>query len=141
MVSWVGFKQAQLGCPDRLHQSASTTSAGPFGVIYRLGRGSSGASPQALHGLQERPLGLVLLQTGAVLLLLLDDATLDAAEAGLSLAGPADTGCSQRLGELLHHQRQQMGRQRVHAGRHGEPWHKWEADERKSEEEGVCRLL
>lgn len=125
-------------CLQQLHQSASmtaTASAGPqtgcsqvwfTALVLRLRRGSSGAPPQALHGLQERPLGLVLLQTGAVLLLLLNDATLYAAEAGLSSPGPADTSCSQRLGELLHHQRQQMGRQRVHAGRHGEPWHKCE---------------
>lgn len=72
---------------------------------------------------------MVLLQGGAVLLLLLDDATLHAAEAGLALPGPADTSRGQRLGELLHHQRQQMGRERVHAGRHGEPWPKCEDDE------------
>lgn len=128
-------------CLEQLHQSASmtaTASAGPqtgcsqvwfTALVLRLWRGSSGAPPQALHGLQERPLGLVLLQTGAVLLLLLNDATLYAAEAGLSAPGPADTSCSQRLGELLHHQRQQTGRQRVHAGRHGEPWHQCEDDE------------
>lgn len=72
---------------------------------------------------------MVLLQGGAVLLLLLDDATLYAAEAGLALSGPADTRCGQRLGELLHHQRQQMGGERVHAGRHGERWPKCDEDE------------
>lgn len=87
---------------------------------------SSGTPPQALHSLQEGALGLVLLQGGAVLLLLLDDATLYAAEAGLTLSGPADTSCGQRLGEFLHHQRQQMGWERVHAGRHGERWPKCE---------------
>lgn len=76
---------------------------------------------------------MVLLQGGAVLLLLLDDATLYAAEAGLALSGSADTSCGQRLRELLHYQRQQMGRERVHAGRHGEQWPKWEDDELKSE--------
>ena len=50
-------------------------------------------------------------------------------EAGLALSGPADTSRGQRLGELLHHQRQQMGRERVHAGRHGEQWPKCEDDE------------
>lgn len=91
-----------------------------------------GAPPQALHGLQEAPQGLVLLQGGADLLflfhllLLLDGATLHAAEAGLASSRPADTSCGQGLGELLHHQRQQMGRERVHAGRHGEAWPKCE---------------
>lgn len=93
---------------------------------------SSGAPPQALQRLQEGPPGLVLLQAGAVLLLLLDDAALHAAEAGLPSAGPADAGCGQGLGELLHHQRQQMGGQRVRAGRHGEPRHEGEDEETQS---------
>lgn len=94
-----------------------------------LGSRSSGTPPQALHSLEEGALGLVFLQGGAVLLFLLDDATLYAAEAGLTLSGPADTSCGQRLGEFLHHQRQQMGRERVHAGRHGKRWPKCEDDE------------
>lgn len=61
---------------------------------------------------------MVLLQRRAVLLLLLDDAALHAAEAGLALPGPADASRGQRLGELFHHQRQQMGGERVHAGCH-----------------------
>lgn len=119
------------------------TSAGPHtGVLTPVRKGpSSGAPPQALHGLQEGPLGLVLLQAGAVLLLLLDDAALHAAEAGLPSAGPADAGCGQGLGELLHHQRQQMGRQRVRAGRHGEPWHEGEGEEMQRGEEGEWRRL
>ena len=87
-------------------------------------RSSSGAPPQALHGLQEGALGLVLLQGGAVFLLLLDDAALHTAEAWLALAGSADARRGQGLGELLHHQRQQMGRERVHASCHGERWPK-----------------
>lgn len=64
---------------------------------------------------------MVLLPCGAVLLpllLLLDDAALHAAEAGFALPSPADARRGQRLGELLHHQWQQMGRERLHAGCH-----------------------
>lgn len=109
-ICWAPDSQRQIG------QTRHSRAPSPFW------RSSSGAPPQALHGLQEGPPGLVLLQGGAVplLLLLLDDAALHIAEAGLTLSGPADTCCCQRLGELLHHQRQQMGRERVQAGRHGE---------------------
>lgn len=62
-------------------------------VTLQLCKSSSGASPKILHSLQEGPLGLVLLQCGAILLLLLDDATLYTAEAGFTLTHPADTSC------------------------------------------------
>lgn len=102
------------------HQAGvSTKTKNPSLLLQtRRRRSSSGAPSQALHGPQEGAQGLVLLQRGAVLLLLLDDAALHAAEAGLALPGPADASRGQRLGELFHHQRQQMGGERVHAGCH-----------------------
>lgn len=114
----------QTGCREARYVKHVT-------VMLKPRTSSSGAPPQALHSLQEGPLGLVLLQGGAVLLLLLDDATLYAAKAGFTLSSPADTSCGQRLGELLHHQWQQMGRECVHAGRHGERWPKCEDNERR----------
>lgn len=120
----VGHQTGRKGKPDRSNPSLSLPQ-------LPHGRSSSGAPSQAFHSLQEGALGLVLLQGGAVLLLLLDDAALHAAEAGFALSGPADASRGQRLGELLHHQRQQMGRECVHAGRHAGRWPKCEDDRRQ----------